>query len=115
MTQAAIQADSDMGQYAAQVLDNPAYQAAWARMEADIVSAWSECPVADTDSQQLILQQMKLLKRLRASFTGMVEQGKYAAAELVRKADSDLKKKDPVALSPIEREFSRVRQLRRAR
>lgn len=112
MTEASLQSDSNLGQYAAQVLDNPAYKLAWQLMRDEIVSAWSGMPVNDTAAQQLVLQQMKLLDRVQSTFNGLVQKGRMASAQLPTKADRDLTTKvDP---SPIELERERVRRRRAA-
>jgi hypothetical protein len=76
------QQQSDLGVEAARVLANPAFGVVWERMRAEIVTAWSTCDVRDQAGQQLLLQQMKLVERLRHQFVSAIEAGKAADAKL---------------------------------
>ncbi len=82
MNQPTLQQSADAGANAAQVLENPAFGAAWESMRAEIVEAWSNADMRDTEGQQLLLQQMKLLGRLRGKLAAMVEGGKFALAKI---------------------------------
>lgn len=105
MTDAQLRADSDMARYAEQVLANPAFAEAFDRMRKQIVEAWAECPVNETDKQQFILQQMKLLDRIKPTLHAMIEQGKLAKARMPVDMDPDLSRQ-----SPIVRDFHRTRR-----
>jgi len=82
MTQENHQQESNMGQSAQAVLDNPAFAEAWRRMRDDLSEAWRHCDVRDREGQVLLLQQAKLCDRLQATLTGMVEQGKLAHSKI---------------------------------
>ena len=105
MNDAQLRADTDMARYAAQVIENPAFAEAFDRMRRQIVEAWAECPVNETERQQFILQQMKLVDRIKPTLLGMIEQGKLAAAHMPVDMDSDLSRQ-----SPIVRDFHRTRR-----
>jgi len=66
---------SQLGQQAAQVLDNPAYQRAFKLMREEIVGAWSGADVRDQAGQQLLLQQMKVLGRLQETLASVMKAG----------------------------------------
>lgn len=82
-----LQATATLGAQAAQVLDNPAFAEAFRLMSESIASAWRGCDMRDIEGQQLLLQQMKLVERVRAVLAGLVERGKLAAAKSVPHAE----------------------------
>lgn len=103
-----LRADTDMGRYAAQVLENPAFAEAFARMRSQIVAAWADCPVNETEKQQFILQQMKLVDRIKPTLEGMIQQGRMAEAHMPIDMDPDTSRQ-----APIVREFHRTRRTAR--
>lgn len=109
-----LRSDSDMGVYAAQVLSNPAWAEAWARIQADIYARWLDCPVHETGKAQLIHQQGKMLDAVRGAFVGMIEQGKLAGEMLKRATDAEAMRteKPESEKSPIERDLGRSRRRR---
>lgn len=66
---------SKLGQRAAEVLDNPAYQRAFRLMREEIVGAWATADVRDQAGQQLLLQQMKVLNRLQETLASVMKAG----------------------------------------
>jgi len=112
-----LRATSDMGVYAAQVLDNPAFTEAFRRLQADVYTRWLECPVHETAKAQLILQQAKMIDAVRSTMAGMIEQGKLAADSLRKLTEAaDMRTEKPESeLSPIERELGRSRRRRAER
>jgi len=101
-TDAQLRSDSDMGRYAAQVLENPAFNIAFDLMRAQIVAAWAECPVNETERQQFILQQMKLVDRIKTTMVGIIEKGKLAESRMPIAMDDETSRQ-----SPIVRDFRR--------
>lgn len=66
---------SKLGQHAAEVLDNPAYQRAFKLMREEIVGAWAGADVRDQAGQQLLLQQIKVLTRLQETLASVMKAG----------------------------------------
>ena len=77
-----LQRQMNMGEEAARLLENPAFEEMWRRMDAEIHKAWLTCPVRDMEGQLLLLQQAKLCNRMRETVIGMLEQGKLAASKM---------------------------------
>lgn len=71
------------GQEAAQVLDNPAFQAAMALLKEEVAKQWKACPIRDREGQLLLLQLAKLTDKFEGILTGMVETGKFAHRKLI--------------------------------
>lgn len=107
MTDVTLRAESDMGRNAAQVLENPAFNEAFERMRAQLVEEWSKCPVNEVERQQFILQQMKLVNRIKTALAAMIDQGKLAESRMPIPMDPETSRQ-----SPIVRDFHRVRSRR---
>jgi len=103
MTQDQLQSDADMGVYAQQVLDNPAFKAALDRMRAQVVADWKGCPIRDREGQMLFLQAAKLTDAVAATLVGMIEQGKLASAHI------DVDPARAERMEPAPRRMRRVR------
>lgn len=73
------------GTEAAQVLESGAFKEALQIMRDDAVKAWRDCPIRDTEGQQLLLQHAKLIDKFEGILRGVVESGKFAQ----RKIDID--------------------------
>ncbi|MBT2322528.1 hypothetical protein J7E62_09240 [Variovorax paradoxus] len=71
-----------LGLEARQVLENPAFGEAFERMGSAIVSAWRKCDLRDVEGQRLLLQQAKLVDRIKGTLGGLIEQGKLAEAQI---------------------------------
>jgi hypothetical protein len=71
-----------LGIEARQVLENPAFNEAFDRMKSAIFQAWSKCELRDAEGQRLLLQQAKVVDRVRTTLYGMIEQGKLAQAKI---------------------------------
>ena len=88
------------GTEAAQVLDNGAFKEALQIMRDDAVKAWRDCPIRDTEGQQLLLQHAKLIDKFEGILRGVVESGKFAQ----RKIDID----DARSESKVQRMLRKV-------
>lgn len=77
-----LQLQKSFGEEAARLLENPAFNEMFDRVERDAYEAWAAGDVRDTEGQRLLLQQVKVMKHLRATLFGMVEQGKLASSKL---------------------------------
>jgi len=75
--------DAQRGQEAAQVLDNPAFQAAIQALKDEVAREWKKCPIRDREGQLLLLQLAKLTDKFEGILTGMVETGKFAQRKLI--------------------------------
>lgn len=78
---------SQRGADARLVLENPAYQAAMQAIQQQVVTAWAECSVRDTEGQKLLLQLHKLTKKFEGMLSGMVETGTLAQLDLDAERD----------------------------
>jgi hypothetical protein len=70
------------GQRAMEVLDNPAYTEAMANLHADVITAWKECPVRDTEGQRILLQLAKLADKFSRILADYVEAGELVRRQL---------------------------------
>ena len=68
----------NLGAEAARVIDSPAFKEAWERLAGELHQGWLDCSVRDVEKQKLLLQQAKLVDRLRATLERMIEGGKMA-------------------------------------
>lgn len=77
-----LQQTATEGEQARQVLDNPAFIEAFARMEQAIFDKWRAVNVRDPQEQALLLQMSKVADIFKAQLVGMVEQGKFASHKI---------------------------------
>lgn len=105
MTDAQLRADTDMGRYAAQVLENPAFAQAFEHLKAAIVQRFVACPVHDVEQLQYLASQIKMVESVKAALSGLIETGKLAAHQLPAELPPDQARQ-----SPIVREFHRTRR-----
>lgn len=76
------QEHSNMGVFAAQVLENPAFNEALRLMREDVIRQWRACPIRDQEGQMLFLQAAKITDKVEATLRGMFEAGKLANAKV---------------------------------
>jgi len=74
-----------LGLEARQVLENPAFNEAFERMDTTIMNALRKADMRDAEGQRLLLQQLKLVDRIKGTLAGMIEGGKLAQSRI----DSD--------------------------
>src|SRR5262245_31355884 len=70
------------GQRAAEVIDNPAYVEAMQRLHADVIQAWKDCPVRDTEGQRILLQLAKLGDKFERILRDYIEAGDMVQRQL---------------------------------
>ena len=80
-----LDADIDRGARAAALLANPTLKEAFEMVKQAIHEAWEAAPVRDTEGQQILKLQLKLLGDVRANLETAVTDGKLAAAEVERR------------------------------
>jgi hypothetical protein len=85
-----LDADIDRAQQAAAVINNPAFTEAFALVSQAIHEAWESAPIRDTEGQQILKLQLKLLGDVRANLERAIADGKVAAHELDRRRKSNL-------------------------
>lgn len=85
-----IEADLDRAARAKAVLDNTAYQEAFEDVRRAIHEAWEAAPVRDTEGQQILKLQLKLLSDVRANLDRAIADGKMAAIELDQRRKATL-------------------------
>lgn len=71
-----------LGVEARLVLDSPAFNEAFERMDATIMNALRKADMRDAEGQRLLLQQLKLVDRIKVTLRGMIEHGKLAQAKI---------------------------------
>lgn len=73
---------SNQGRLAADVIENPAFQAAIKAMRDEVVTQWKACPIRDKEGQLLLLQLAKLTDKFEGMLTGYVQGGKLAQEKI---------------------------------
>lgn len=73
---------SNQGRLAADVIENPAFQAAIKAMRDEVVAQWKACPIRDREGQLLLLQLAKLTDKFEGMLTGYVQGGKLAQEKI---------------------------------
>ncbi|PZQ77946.1 MAG: hypothetical protein DI563_01955 [Variovorax paradoxus] len=73
---------SDLGVEAQRLLENPAFLAIFDRMRDSVQHAWRNADLRDTEGQQLLLQQAKIIDRIQETALGMVQSGKLADSRI---------------------------------
>lgn len=76
------QTEAQRGDEAAQLLENPAFQEAMARLRAEVTRQWKASSLRDTDGQRLLLQLARVTDDFENILRGMVEAGKFAQGKL---------------------------------
>jgi hypothetical protein len=85
-----LDADLDRASRAKALLDNSTFQEAFALVAQAIHEAWEAAPVRDTEGQQILKLQLKLLSDVRANLERAIADGKVAAHELEHRRKSNL-------------------------
>lgn len=70
---------------AQQVLDNPAFAAAFDAMKLEIIETWTNSPAKDPEGREKLWQLLKLLDKLQANLRTTIDTGKLAKLELSHK------------------------------
>ena len=95
-----------MGQQAGQILSNPAWEEAWRRMDAEIHAAWVGSDVRDAEGQRLLLQQAKLVNRLKSTMAESwsimiwIDFSKDSRGEIVPSVSIEMRNRLWLVLSP---------------
>ena len=71
-----------LGKDAQAILDNAAYKTAIKALKDAVVDQWKDCPIRDKEGQLLLLQLAKLTDKFESIFTGLIENGKFAAHQI---------------------------------
>lgn len=71
------------GKLAADVLDSPAYQEAYATVDAALIKAWREA--RDRNDREDLHKMLGLLSRVQGAMEGVMRNGQIAQKELLRK------------------------------
>lgn len=85
-----LAADIDRGARAQALLANPTLSEAFALVAQAIHEAWEACPVRDTEGQQVLKLQLKLLGDVRANLEQAITDGKLASIEVDRRHKAKL-------------------------
>lgn len=73
---------ANQGREAADVIENPAYQAALASLKLKVVSQLLACPVSDREQQVLLIQLAKLTDKFDSIIYGFMQGGKLAQEKI---------------------------------
>jgi hypothetical protein len=79
-----LQRDSMRGRNAAAILENPVFHEAFEGMHVQLVKAITEHPPTEVDELVSLVQQLKLLDRLKINFVSYVQVGEQANADVER-------------------------------
>jgi hypothetical protein len=85
-----LDADLDRASRAKALLDNPTLQEAFALVAQAIHEAWEAAPVRDTEGQQILKLELKLLANVKAQLELAIADGKKAAFELDHRRTANL-------------------------
>lgn len=67
---------------AREVLENEAFQQAFADIQQEITEQWKNSPARDEEGRKLLWQLLKLSEKLKVTLEGSLEDGKMARLEL---------------------------------
>ena len=70
-----------LGEQAAQILDNPVYQDAIAKVRENIVSSMSNSPLGDEKTHNKLVIALQLLNQINKQLTDVMQTGKLAAIQ----------------------------------
>lgn len=82
-----LEARIQNGDRAREVLENPAYIAAFTEIEKDLIESWKNTPATreNVDARERIHLALTLLQKVQASMQQTLETGKLAALDLKHK------------------------------
>jgi hypothetical protein len=70
-----------LGEQAAQILDNPVYQDAIAKVRENIVSSMTNSPLGDEKTHNRLVIALQLLNQINKQLTDVMQTGKLAAIQ----------------------------------
>jgi len=73
-----------LGEQAAQILDNPVYQEAIAKVRENIVSSMTNSPLGDEKTHNRLVIALQLLNQINKQLTDVMQTGKLAAIQTDR-------------------------------
>ena len=73
---------AQQGRFAADVLENPAFQTAIKSMREEVIQQWKACPIRDAEGQLLLLQLAKMADKFEGMFIGFVQGGRLAQEKI---------------------------------
>ena len=73
-----------LGEQAAQILDNPVYQDAIAKVRENIVSSMTNSPLGDEKTHNRLVIALQLLNQINKQLTDVMHTGKLAAIQTDR-------------------------------
>ena len=82
---ASIEERIHAGGRAREVLENEAFQAAFAEIEQELVKQWTESPARDADGRERLWTYLQMLRKVRATLESTMQTGKLAKQELERR------------------------------
>ena len=77
-----LEAAITRGARAKELLTNELLQEAFARLEADYISAWRQTPARDTDARERLWQAVNIVGKVKDNLTTILSNGKLAQREL---------------------------------
>lgn len=73
------------GNRAKEVLENEAFQQAFADIEQEVIKQWTESPARDEAGREKLWQYLSMLKKVKSHLTTTLETGKLAELEMEHK------------------------------
>ena len=81
------------GSEASSILANPIFKESMSKLKDEITREWHNCPIRDTEGQQLLLQLAKIADKFEGLLVGAVETGKMGKIRLeALRSDSPAKR-----------------------
>lgn len=79
------ESDMQRGEEARQILSHPLLVEAFEVLEQEITERWSNSPARDAEGREKLWTTLKLLHRLQAQLTSVVETGQIARATIAQR------------------------------
>ena len=112
MIETELREASALGRYAAQVVDNPAFEAAFDHLRRNITDRLVALPSRDIEGVYILHLELKLVEIFRGELRLLIEGGKLAEKSLPENNPALKREKPAEQKSPIERELDRTRARR---
>ena len=75
------------GEQAKQVLENPAFERAFADIKQEYMNAWMNSPARDEDGRKLLYLMVKSLEKLQLTLSSSLEDGRMAKIQMEYERD----------------------------
>ena len=79
-----LEQEIQRAQEAANLVNHPLYQESFDKLDAELRDAWINSPSKDAEGRESLWLSVKLLAKVRAHLTSMIETGQMAQVQLER-------------------------------